>query len=47
MINLEGVNLMDVLNEMTTLVPKVLPVIIGCVAFRKGLQFLKSAIRGA
>lgn len=44
---LADVDLMSVLNEMVALVPKVIPVIVGCIAFRKGLQFLKSAIKSA
>lgn len=47
LINTTGVNFMDVLNEMVALVPVVLPVIVGCLAFRKGFSFIKNAIKGA
>ena len=47
LISTTGVDFMAVLNEMVALVPTVLPVIVGCLAFRKGFQFLKSAIKGA
>lgn len=47
LINVSGVDFMSVLDEMVALVPTVLPVIIGCLAFRKGFKFLKSAISGA
>lgn len=47
LINVTGVDFMSVLNEMVALVPVILPVVIGCIAFRKGLSFLFGAIRGA
>jgi hypothetical protein len=47
LINVTGVDFMTILDEMVALVPIVLPVIIGCLAFRKGFTFLKSAIKGA
>lgn len=47
MINLTGVDLSAVLDEVVALVPTVLPVIIGFIAFRKGLSFVKSALKGA
>lgn len=47
LINTSGVDLMQVLDEIVALVPVVLPVIVGCLAFRKGFAFLKSAIKGA
>lgn len=47
MIDLTGVNLAAVLDEITALVPTVLPVVISFIAFRKGLSFIKSALRGA
>jgi len=47
MIDLSGVNLTSILDEVTSLVPQVLPVIIGFTALRKGLSFLKKALRGA
>lgn len=47
MIDLTGIDLAAVLDEVVALVPVVLPVIIGFIAFRKGLAFIKSALRGA
>lgn len=35
-----------VLSQITDLLPVVLPVMIGCLAFRKGLSFLQGLIRG-
>lgn len=35
-----------ILTQITDLLPVVLPVMIGCLAFRKGLSFLQSLIRG-
>ena len=47
MINLTGVDLMSVLDEVVALVPVVLPAIIGFIGLRKGLSFVKSALKGA
>lgn len=47
MIDLTGVDLSAVLDEIVGLLPVVLPVIIGFIAFRKGLSFIKSALKGA
>jgi hypothetical protein len=47
MIDLTGVDLTSVLDEVVALVPVLLPVIIGFIAFRKGLGFVKSALKGA
>ena len=47
MIDLTGVELLAVLDEIKALVPVVLPVIIGFIAFRKGLAFIKGTLRGA
>ena len=47
MIDLTGINLTSVLDEVVALVPTILPVIIGFIAFRKGLGFVKSALKGA
>ena len=47
MINLEGIDLTAVLDEVVGLLPTVLPVIIGFIAFRKGLAFVKRALKGA
>lgn len=37
----------NVLDEVVGLLPLVVPVIIGFIAFRKGFGFLKSALRSA
>jgi hypothetical protein len=47
MIDLTGVDLSAVLDEVVNLVPTVLPTIIGFIAFRKGLSFVKGALKGA
>lgn len=47
MINLEGIDLTAVLDEIVSLIPTVLPVVIGFIAFRKGFAFIKSALKGA
>ena len=47
LIDVSGVDFMIVLDEMVALVPVMLPVIVGCLAFRKGIQFVKSMVRGA
>lgn len=47
MINLEGIDLTAVLDEIVALIPVVLPVVIGFIAFRKGFGFIKSALKGA
>lgn len=36
-----------ILTQMTDLLPIVLPVVVACLAFRKGISFLKSMIAGA
>lgn len=38
---------MGVLEEITSLVPTVLPAVIGFIAFRKGWKFIKGALLGA
>ena len=45
--DLTGIDLTAVLDEVVALVPTVLPVVIGFIAFRKGLAFVKRALRGA
>jgi hypothetical protein len=45
MIDLTGVELLAVLDEIKALVPVVLPVIIGFIAFRKGLAFIKGTLK--
>jgi len=47
MINLSGIDLTAVLDEVTRLVPVVLPVVISFIAFRKGYAFIKRALKGA
>lgn len=37
----------NVLDQITSLVPTVLPAVIGFIAFRKGWKFLKSALTSA
>ena len=39
--------LSGILDQVVALVPTVLPAVIGFLAFRKGWQFIKSAVRGA
>lgn len=41
------IHLSQVLDSVGDLVPVVLPVIIGFIAFRKGYAFLKGALRSA
>ena len=36
-----------VLEEITSLIPVVLPAVIGFIAFRKGFKFLKGALHSA
>lgn len=43
----DGVNLSLVLSEVMALVPKVLPAVIGFLAFRKGYAFIRRCLRGA
>lgn len=47
MIDLTDIDLMGVLGEIKTLMPKVLPVVVAFIGFRKGYGFLKSALKGA
>ena len=47
MIDVSAVELGAVLDEVKALIPTVLPVVIGFIAFRKGFAFLKSALKGA
>lgn len=37
----------QILEQMYGLVPLLLPVVVGCLAFRKGISFLQSMIMGA
>ena len=47
MINLEGIDLSAVLDEIEALIPVVLPVVISFIAFRKGFAFIKRSLKGA
>lgn len=47
MLDLTGVNMNAVLDEVVALVPVVLPAIIGFIALRKGISFVKNALKGA
>ena len=47
MIDLTGIDLTAVLDEVVGLLPTVLPVVVGFIAFRKGLAFVKRALKGA
>ena len=47
MIDLSNIELTAVLDEVVALIPVVLPVVIGFLAFRKGYAFIKKAIKGA
>ena len=38
---------MNVLDQITALIPVVLPAVIGFIAFRKGWKFIKGALLGA
>lgn len=42
-----GVNFTAVLNEITSVAPSLLPVAVACIAFRKGISFIYSTLRGA
>lgn len=47
MIDLTGIDLTIVLDEIIALVPTVLPVTIGFIAFRKGYSFVVNALKRA
>lgn len=47
MIDLQGIDLSAVLDEIVALIPVVLPVVIGFIAFRKGFAFIKNSLKGA
>lgn len=42
-----GVNFNAVLAEITAVAPSILPVTVACIAFRKGISFIYSTLRGA
>lgn len=45
--SVNGAMFNQILTQMTDLLPILLPVVVGCLAFRKGISFLKSMIMGA
>ena len=47
MIDLTGIDLTEVLDEIVALIPVVLPVVISFIAFRKGFAFIKRSLKGA
>lgn len=46
LIDVSTVDFSQVLNEMIALLPAMLPVAVTCIAFRKGISFILSFIRG-
>lgn len=46
LIDVSGVDFTLILEEMVALLPVMLPVAISCLAFRKGIAFIMSFIRG-
>ncbi len=46
LIDVSSVDFSQVLNEMIALLPAMLPVAVTCIAFRKGISFILSFIRG-
>lgn len=42
-----GVDFTLVLSEITAAAPSLLPVAVACIAFRKGISFIFSILRGA
>lgn len=47
LIDVSGVDFMQVLDVMVALLPTMLPVAVSCIAFRKGISFIMSFVRGA
>lgn len=47
LIDISGVDFTLVLSEMVALLPAILPVAVSCIAFRKGISFILSMVRGA
>ena len=45
--NVTSAMLNQVLTQMTDLIPILLPVVVACIAFRKGISFLKGMLHGA
>lgn len=46
-IDVSSVDFMQVLTVLMDLLPTMLPVAVGCAAFRKGISFILSFVRGA
>lgn len=44
--SLTSVDLTGITEAVTSMVPVVLPVVVGMIALRKGISFLKSQIKG-
>lgn len=44
---IDGVDFNAVLGEITAVAPSILPVTVACIAFRKGISFIYSTLRGA
>lgn len=44
---ISGVDFTRVLSEITATAPALLPVAVACIAFRKGISFMFSILRGA
>lgn len=44
---IEGVPFNNVLAEITSIAPDLIPVAVACLAFRKGISFMFSILRGA
>lgn len=47
LIDVTNVDFMQVLDVMVQLLPTMLPVAVSCIAFRKGIAFIMSFVRGA
>lgn len=46
-LDLSGVDFSPLTATLTSVIPAVLPVVVTCCGFRKGISFMMSAIRGA
>mgnify|MGYP004536504899 CR=1 FL=1 len=46
LIDVSSVDFTQILNEMVALLPVMLPVAVSCLAFRKGIAFIMSFVRG-
>lgn len=47
MINITGVDFTVIMQEITALIPALLPAVFGVLAVRKGLSFIMGMVRGA